>query len=357
MGTMPRRFLIPLIALGAAVLVLIGAIGALAIAGDDESGSVSKGTNKGYLGLRVSAMAFGGGLRVAEVESDGPAADAGIQVGDVVRAVDGKIVRTPEELRSTVEAKSPGTTVTITYERGDDESRAEVKLAEAPENAEVEASPTQQAGGPGRALGQGRARLGVTLAQITPELKSRYNLQRDSGVVITEVARRTPAADAGLLAGDIILEVAGRQVTTVDEVTRAVAAAALGQAASIKVLRGSSEMTVQATLRSALDPLEELSPQLQERLRQAFPRAAQSGLKSGIVKQVSVTSLTLTPVDGGDEFSVGITDQTEFRRGVQKIGVSDIQTGETVIVISTDGGKTAMGVLALGRQAELPQLR
>ena len=107
---MKRQLLIPLLVVAAALLLITGAVVGLLIA--------------------------------ASVEADGPAAAAGIEVGDVIRSVDGQVVRTPEQLRAAVAAKAPGDSVSVTYERGDRELRAQVTLAVAPPDAQIEAQPT-----------------------------------------------------------------------------------------------------------------------------------------------------------------------------------------------------------------------
>ncbi len=139
---MERRYLIPLLVLGAALLIASGALAGVLLAEDDDGDrGPPKGAEKGYLGIRVSLVA--GSLRVGSVAEKGPAAKAGIRVGDLIRAVEGKVVRTPEALRRAVEAKKPGERVSLTIERGDRELEIEVKLGEAPPGAQIEAPPVE----------------------------------------------------------------------------------------------------------------------------------------------------------------------------------------------------------------------
>ena len=195
---MPKKFMIPLIGVAAALLVLVGAVAALAIKGDGDEGS-DQGSGKGYLGVAVASTAAG--LRVSSVESDGPAAKAGIQAGDVIRSVDGTVVRTPEQIRRAVEEKSPGSRVEVTYDRGDSELRAMVRLGEAPAGGQAGSSPTPGPGQQGRGFlspQADRGRLGAQAQEITPALKQRLNLTKDQGVVIVSVTPGSPAATAGL---------------------------------------------------------------------------------------------------------------------------------------------------------------
>ena len=79
-----------------------------------ENGSVQHA----YLGIAVSAPAGDTpGAQVGQVRSGSPAAVAGLQVGDVITAVDGEAVSTPAELQTAVDAKQPGDHVIVDYTR------------------------------------------------------------------------------------------------------------------------------------------------------------------------------------------------------------------------------------------------
>ena len=73
-------------------------------------------TTQAYLGV-TSTNAAGGGAQVAEVKAGSPAADAGLQAGDVITAVDGKSVANAAALATQVQAHSAGDVVSITYSR------------------------------------------------------------------------------------------------------------------------------------------------------------------------------------------------------------------------------------------------
>jgi putative serine protease PepD len=83
-----------------------------------------------YLGVGIASASDG--VRLTEVRSGTPAEKAGLQVGDVVTAVDGKAVTSAAALSSGIDAKQPGDTVTLKYERNGDEKSVTVKLAERP---------------------------------------------------------------------------------------------------------------------------------------------------------------------------------------------------------------------------------
>jgi putative serine protease PepD len=83
-----------------------------------------------YLGVAVQAAS--NGVRLAQVRSRTPAARAGLQVGDVVTAIDGKKVSTTAQLQAAIDAKQPGDTATLTYRRNGKTHTAKVTLANRP---------------------------------------------------------------------------------------------------------------------------------------------------------------------------------------------------------------------------------
>ena len=361
--------MIALVAVAAALLVATGAVAALLIAGGGGNDEAASESGKGYLGLTVTANPPQG-LRVAAVEADGPAARAGIQAGDYLRSIDGQLVRTPEQLRNAVESKTPGTQVSLTYERGDKELQASVKLGEAPANAQIEATPAPQGQnqGPNRGLAPNaanRGQLGVQVQNVTPQLKQRFNLTRDNGVVIVSVLPNSVAATAGLKAGDIVASINGRSITTAEQLTDAITASAGGQV-SLEIVRGSEQLTVQVNLGSAqLFPgFENLPPALQQRLRELaqsgnvtleqLQRLAlgQNNIALGTVKSISETSLTVTRLDGnlqpGGDVTFTLNDRTQYRLGNDSVSSSEIKTGSMVMVISLDG-ESAIGVFLYQR--------
>ena len=85
-----------------------------------------------YLGLSHRRGADGG-AQVGDVTAGGPAADAGIQAGDVVTEVDGDAVSDPEDVAQAIEDNKPGDRVEVTVRRGGSEETIEVTLGQRPE--------------------------------------------------------------------------------------------------------------------------------------------------------------------------------------------------------------------------------
>jgi putative serine protease PepD len=83
------------------------------------------------IGLEDSSRS-GGGAAVTQVRSNTPADRAGLRVGDLITAVDGKTITSADELRSAINAHSPGDSVSLRYVRGGESHTVQVKLAERP---------------------------------------------------------------------------------------------------------------------------------------------------------------------------------------------------------------------------------
>jgi len=155
------------------------------------------------------------GALVAEPQADSPAKKAGIEAGDVITAVDGKAVKDARELAKTIGALAPKATVKLTVFHKGSEKTISLTLGELPNAKEARAS--SESGDNGTTeLGK----LGLTLAPA-----ARVAGAGAEGVVVTGVDSSGVAADHGFSTGDVILEVAGKSVSTPADVRNVVASA------------------------------------------------------------------------------------------------------------------------------------
>jgi len=187
---------------------------------------------RGYLGVSVQDLTTGvarglgvaasRGVLIADVAPDSPAASAGLERGDVITAIDGKPVEDAGQFRNLVAATPPGTRVRLTLVRdGNKEQTADVAIGELTDRAQAAATPASA-----RAAAEP---LGVSDADLTPELMQRLALPRDTrGAVVVGVAPDGRAADAGLRPGDVIQEVNRQPVQAAKDFARAVQQAGNG---------------------------------------------------------------------------------------------------------------------------------
>ena len=85
-----------------------------------------------YLGVQAQAANDGSGAQIAQLTSDGPAADAGLQAGDVIISLGGQTVEDASTLTSLVDEHKPGDSVEVKIKRGGEEKTLTVKLGERP---------------------------------------------------------------------------------------------------------------------------------------------------------------------------------------------------------------------------------
>jgi serine protease Do len=176
------------------------------------------GVKRGYLGVQIQPVtqdiADGLGLKsnegalVAETQPDTPAASAGLKSGDVITKLNGDTVKDAADLTRKVGALKPGEKATVTYMRDGAEQTADVTLGSLqPEKtaaADDSAAPEHSA-----------LTLGVELAPT----------EHGKGVEIVEVDPTGQAASKGISAGDVILQVAGKPVSSPREVKSEIEAA------------------------------------------------------------------------------------------------------------------------------------
>jgi len=96
--------------------------------------------------------------------------------------------------------------------------------------------------------------LGIVLYTVDQFAVLRYNLPVDKGVLITQVASASPAATAGLKAGDVITTFRGKEIATTEEVIRAIHTSEIGEVVEITYWRNDTENTTEAVLAQSPPP-------------------------------------------------------------------------------------------------------
>jgi len=135
------------------------------------------------------------GALVADVTSGGPADKAGIKRGDVIVTFDGKEIKEMKDLPYIVGSTPVGKEVTVEVIRKGRIERIEVKIGELEGEKEAQ---VEVAEGP---------KLGLTVHELTPELARGYGLTEMSGLVVVDVEGNSPASEAGIRPGDLIVEI------------------------------------------------------------------------------------------------------------------------------------------------------
>ena len=182
----------------------------------------SKGTvTRGYLGVNIQdvtedlasslKLKDAKGALVSEVMDDSPAQKAGIKRGDVITGFAGKEIQDSHELASLVASMPVGREVPLKINRDGRESSLEVRIArlEGKEQSTPKAEETSRA-------------WGMQLQELTPDLARQLGLKGRTGVVVTGVDPGSPADNASIRNGDVILEVNRHAVKSVDDVKESI---------------------------------------------------------------------------------------------------------------------------------------
>jgi len=155
------------------------------------------------------------GAIITYVDQDGPACHAGLMENDVVIAYEGSKVDGPEQLQGLIHATPPQKTVTMTIMRNG--QRKDMKVTLGSWNVMSHAVPAIALGSPPPphvvpdleipSFTVISARHGLVVESLSPQLSDFFGVQRGMGVLVRSVERGSPAATAGIKAGDVILKV------------------------------------------------------------------------------------------------------------------------------------------------------
>ena len=187
------------------------------------------------------------GALVASVAPGGPASKAGLEPGDVIVQFNSRPVKDRDSLVSMVVSTPPNTTVPVKVIRDREEKTLNVRVGELDLDAEQAARNT---GGRGGAEPQQEASsgFGMSLSNITPDVQRRLRLDDAvKGAVVVDVEQSSPAARAGIMAGDVITRVGRAPIGSVADASRELARIPSGGTAILRVVRNGQDTAVVVT--------------------------------------------------------------------------------------------------------------
>ncbi len=172
-------------------------------------------------------MSKASGAVISQVDPDSPGSKAGLKVGDVITQINNKPVEDAGQLQASISSERPGDKITLGIFRDGKTDSIPVTLEAM--NKRQNASATEKGT-------QGKARWGVGLGELTPDLRDQLQLPSNvKGVVITNVQPGSPADNAGLSRGDVIVEVNRKPVQNPAEVQHDLGAVPQGKDALVLV--------------------------------------------------------------------------------------------------------------------------
>ncbi len=195
---------------------------------------------RGYIGVEaqpvsptmVKAMGLTdqSGALVAGVQSETPAARAGVQPGDVIRSVNGTNIKNPRDLAVQIASVKPGDEARLDLVRDGKSQTVSVKVGQLPTDETAQASDVHAR----------PAQLGLALGPITPDASDQLNLPAGThGVLVTGVREGSPADQAGLQQGDVIVAVGNQAVASPAQAAHDMheALAGSGHAVALRIIR------------------------------------------------------------------------------------------------------------------------
>ncbi len=215
-------------------------------------------TSGGWLGIRLQELTPGlrealdvkdrEGILVSDVVEDSPAEKAGIKPGDIIFKIDDLNIDDSGSLVDYVRKLDPGDKVRIHFLRDGKKKSETVKL----EQRDVDVHKILSAG-----KGEpwvtafnvsGRPRIGVVVQPMDEDLASYFDVKEDEGVLVVRVVEDSPAEEAGLKGGDVIVEVADEKVESAEDIREAVGDFEAGDEVAVRVVRKGDTKTFKVTL-------------------------------------------------------------------------------------------------------------
>ncbi|WP_394424857.1 DegQ family serine endoprotease [Vreelandella stevensii] len=198
--------------------------------------------NRGWLGVMIQpvsrdlAESFGMseaiGALIADLDPEGPAAQGGLQAGDVILEVNGEEVDRSSTLPRLIGRVAPGSDVELTLMRDGEQVIETIELGSWPD-----AQGAEQA-----ASSDSQMRLGVAVAEVDEATRERLNIT--GGVEVRQVEPDSVAAQAGLRPGDILVSLDHRSVASADELVRIVEGLPTDRAIPLRLYRDGRSLFV-----------------------------------------------------------------------------------------------------------------
>ncbi|MEZ6317296.1 MAG: trypsin-like peptidase domain-containing protein [Phycisphaerales bacterium] len=196
--------------------------------------------DRGYLGIewnadqpsidpeRARKLGIAGGVEIASVVEHGPADDAGLKPGDVIIRFAGRTTENANRLRNAIAITPPGADVEIVYYRGDTQRTGHARVVDRQTGLAIADNATQIPS------------LGVVVSTSTLTVsRAGRDVGERIGAQILDVTPGGAADQVGLEVGDVILEVDGRELDDLKDLTKRVEPSDLESGVTLSIFRPS----------------------------------------------------------------------------------------------------------------------
>lgn len=201
---------------------------------------------RGYLGVYLQEItddlknALGlpslKGVLISDVVENTPASKAGIKSGDVVLEFNGKGVEDLQSFRIQVASTQIGKTIKMKIFRDSREKMISVKISEFPEELSSVVGEEKE-----------KSELGLKVIAVTDSQAQRFNLETKSGVVVIDIIANSPAEEASIKVGDVILTIGKNEIKNINNYRAAVSKLKKGKPIIFHIQRGGRKLYVAVT--------------------------------------------------------------------------------------------------------------
>ncbi len=196
------------------------------------------------------------GVGITSIVKDSPAEKAGLRKDDVILRFDGENVTSVRKLNRLVTEVAPDQSVRLGISRGGSEQEVAVTIGKRTNKftsfENLKKLPGVEVWGPGfgdrdfvYAFGNNR-RIGISTTPLTKQLADYFGIVAGTGVLVTAVTDDSPAAKAGIKAGDVITAVDGEKIEGSGDLSRALNKKKEGDV-SLTVVRNKNQQTITVT--------------------------------------------------------------------------------------------------------------
>jgi len=212
------------------------------------TGSPVAGSEPGWLGVSLGASAAEPGLglegtpegvKVIGIAHGGPAQRAGLRVRDVILTVDGQAVSTPKDVIAIVTSMAPGASLSLSVSRRGEEKVVTPSLGTRPTEAAL--------------MKMFDGWIGVDAIELPASLRQHFGAPAEAGVMIASIKSGSPAEAAGLAVGDVVFEIDGEPVHSLNTLRNLIASSGVENRIEIRAMRDGAEMTLEPLVASRPD--------------------------------------------------------------------------------------------------------
>lgn len=204
--------------------------------------SAGKRSREGYLGVSIERLSrdekkelgVSHGVVVTRVVEDSPADKAGLLEDDIIQYFDGTKIRNPDDLVRVVRETKPKTEVKVTLIRDGERTDVTVQVGKLRSSFHGYRWRDED---DFFILSYGGGYLGVQLQDLNADLAGYFGVEEDGGALILKVEEDTPAEDAGMKSGDVIVQINEEEVNSASDVREILGDFEEGDEVDIAVIR------------------------------------------------------------------------------------------------------------------------